>query len=493
MPLTPRARGCVAAAASLSLLVAGAVVGLPPSTVAAEPGTADPVGVPVAGPLGLYAPTKVTVTRFGRHVYGDLGLKLVAGEEPVEIRTRRPSWGEPIEAEARIGDAVVPLPRVALRSQRHLSGMLRLKVARFDGTTVRSFVRPVCLNQWRTERIRPDAPARSPYPRFCPRGAFTIGAVQGIQAGWATSALGAYSRMRLPTGRFRVTARIARRYAAPMGLSEEDRETGFTLVVRSRRGGARPTPRDAAPSPGADMRPATREPAGAGAAVTSGPLPDLRSLPASGIGLDRAGRFLRFSATVWNAGDSPLVVDGFRDADSEHMAGYQYFFDTTGEQVGYERVGQFHWHQARTHRHWHFLDFARYSLLDADKREAVRSHKESFCLANTDAVDYTVEGADWRPQHTDLATSCGRRGSLSLRQVLSSGSGDTYAQFRAGQSFRVAGLPDGRYWIEVRGNPEGVLHEHSGANNAALRKIWLGTRRDGSRFVRVPQIGLIRE
>ncbi len=48
------------------------------------------------------------------------------------------------------------------------------------------------------------------------------------------------------------------------------------------------------------------------------------------------------------------------------MDAYQYFFDTDGEQTGYQQLdSHFHWHAAN-HNHWHFEDFARYRLLDAD-------------------------------------------------------------------------------------------------------------------------------
>ena len=57
--------------------------------------------------------------------------------------------------------------------------------------------------------------------------------------------------------------------------------------------------------------------------------------------------------------------------------------------------------------------------------------------------------------------------------MLAAGWGDTYAQFRAGQSFRLKGLPNGVYYIEVKGNPNGKLVESSTEDNVALRKIIL--------------------
>jgi hypothetical protein len=122
----------------------------------------------------------------------------------------------------------------------------------------------------------------------------------------------------------------------------------------------------------------------------------------------------------------------------------------------------------------------------------VRSRKEAFCLANTDFVDATVPGAAWRQQTDDLGTSCGEYDSQSLREVLSAGWGDTYSQIRAGQAFRLNGLPNGTYYIEVRANPNGRLTEAHTDDNVSLRKIIIGGK-PGARTVEVPQVGIIKE
>ncbi len=154
-------------------------------------------------------------------------------------------------------------------------------------------------------------------------------------------------------------------------------------------------------------------------------------------------------------------------------------------------VGEMHWH-AQNHQHWHFEDFARYRLLNADKTKAVRSTKQSFCLANTDAVDYTVPGADWRPENTDLSTACGGQDAVSIREVLSAGSGDTYLQYRYGQAFRIKNLPNGVYCVAVEANPLGNLAELDETNNDSLRKIRLAGH-GKHRRVKVTQVGIIDE
>ncbi|MGA4978967.1 lysyl oxidase family protein [Streptomyces cinereoruber] len=243
------------------------------------------------------------------------------------------------------------------------------------------------------------------------------------------------------------------------------------------------------------LGPAAERPTGT-PSVPDVPKPDLRSLPAYGITISDGTEnipgkdYLAFSANVWNAGPAQLVVDGFRSPGKATMDAYQYFYDAKGKQVGYTPTGTMEWDPRPGHVHWHFTDFASYRLLKADKKEAVRSGKEAFCLANTDAVDYTVKNANWHPNNTDLATACGQENSISVREVLDVGSGDTYTQDLPGQSFDITDVPNGTYYIQVLANPAKRLKETNLNNNSALRKVVLGGK-PGKRTVTVPAHDLV--
>jgi hypothetical protein len=431
----------------------------------------------------------------------DLGLYLEGGSSDFEVRSHRPDWDEKIVTTWTAGDLGGTFPQGTQRSFRRLHRFLVIDYRRLDGTLVhRSSVSP-CLNQWQSQRTSPDAEPRNKYPYGCPWADFTVGSVQGVQAGWATR-LPSWKRLGVTRGRYDVTVRVAKKWADALGMTAADAVT-TRLVVRRRTAddghdhthrALRPTAQRRQPSAEATVvpRPAATEPTTPSAGAVAGPRPDLQSLPAFDIGLNRKRTVLRFSANVWNAGDSPLVVDGFRRDGEDVMDAYQYYFDTDGNQVGYDLVGEMKYHRAN-HQHWHFQDFARYRLLAADGSQVARSRKVSFCLANTDAVDYTVPGADWHPENTDLSTACGEDDSLSVREVLSAGSGDTYSQYRAGQAFRIKDLPKGRYWISVEANPRNVLVEHDTANNDSRRRVWIGGKPGGERRIRVPQVGIIEE
>ena len=118
--------------------------------------------------------------------------------------------------------------------------------------------------------------------------------------------------------------------------------------------------------------------------------------------------------------------------------------------------------------------------------QAVRSTKASFCLANTDAVDYTVaerrlEAGEHRPR----PAACGGPAALSLREVLVQRLGRHLHQYRAGQAFRIGDLPNGNYYIAVEANPEQPRSSRRDkTNNDSLRKIRIRRSTGDNRWVR---------
>lgn len=472
-----------------SFLLAASLTLAAPLLASVGPASADAQAKAAeAAPVTLWAPAHVTAYAYRKRTWTDLGLRLIANDAPFELWSDRPSYDDQIQTVWRTAAGDVPLPAGSMSDFSGLNGFLSVTVdPKKRGEENVTLTRKGCLNGY-SERVRPDAPARSPYPVGCWYNAYSLGSVQGIQTGWATPVLGQRRPLRIGPGEYTVTATIRPRYAEVFGLTPDQATRTFDLTVTDESGGIdKPGPvgRAATPAPHRPTGPT------AGRAV-DGPTPDLQSLPAWGINLNRKGTYLRFSATVWNAGDSPLVVDGFRRDGEDEMDAYQYFFDADGNQTGYQPVGHMHWDPRPSHSHWHFEDFARYSLLDDDLVEAARSKKEAFCLANTDSVDLTVPDADWRPENTDLSTSCGDYSSLSIREVLVAGWGDTYTQYRAGQSFPVKDLPNGTYYVAVIANPENQLVESSTDNNVSLREIKLSGTPD-HRKVTVPQVGVISE
>ncbi|WP_433476028.1 lysyl oxidase family protein [Spirillospora sp. CA-142024] len=444
----------------------------------------------------LAASSDVTLTRSkdAPETTLDLGVYLGATGSPFEMHVQRTSYRNPVTASWITGNRSKPLPAGLVKSFAGFSKFLRITLTDAKGKKVLDRVQDACPAAG-ASRVKPGAPDKSPYPIGCSDNPWTLGSFWGIQAGWATNLTEqGDAPVKLPDGKYTAAVSVTKPYRQFFGIPAASKKIKVT-VKTLKDGGNRAAPRRT-PAP-SRLKPGPK-PAGKGG-VPAGPKPDLRALPAWGIEVNHGEErstaapakrdYLAFSANVWNAGPSPLVVDGFR-VKQGLMDAYQYFFDGSGKQVGYVKTGGMEWDPRDGHEHWHFKDFAGYRLLRADKKEVVRSQKEAFCLADTDAINQLVKNANWKPENTDLHTACGDLSSLSVREVLDVGSGDTYEQSLPGQSFDVTKLPNGTYYIQVIANPAHRLFEGNLGNNISLRKVILGGK-PGKRTVKVPPVGLV--
>jgi hypothetical protein len=507
--MTRRTRALVAGAVATAVGISAAGMGV------ADAATAPP-------PLSFTRATSSVVAE--RYVWGDesylyfdLGIHVIAGNDPFEIRAARKSYADPIVANQLVvkngKTKTVTLPAGMVTDFGGLKDFTRVTIKDAAGAQVASYSTDFCPNSYESARTRRDAPADTPYPQGCAdSNPFTLGSVWGIQAGWnaPTSSMPRTGDLDVPDGDYTATVTLNKVYQDYFKIAADsstlsvdvkvktikEDEQGVEAAkakIKAARAGDDPAAAAAVAEHGEhagegdpslqisayqpEFRPPAKKPkAVRAAAIPRGPRPDLRALPAWGISLSQEGEkaYVNFGATVWNGGTSPLLVDGFRQTGTELMDAYQYFFDAKGKEVGSVAAGTMEWDPREGHMHWHFTDFAQYNLLSSDKTQAVRSGKEAFCLVNTDAVDYTIPNAKWRPQNTDLSSSCGQNTAVAVREVLDIGNGDTYSQERPGQSFEVTDLPNGTYYIEVKANPVNRLTELSTTNNTSLRKVVLG-------------------
>ncbi|HST82123.1 MAG TPA: lysyl oxidase family protein [Kineosporiaceae bacterium] len=464
----------------------------------------------------------------------DLGVYTIAEKAAFEIRTLRgKSYRDPIQATLSLGEGAskttTSLPSELFTSVDHLTKFFSYTVTNKAGKKVKSGTTDFCPSSYDAARAVPDGAATSPYPQGCGSHPFAKGSVLGIQRGWSTPALGNWENpisFKGADGLYTLRVTILAPWQKALGLTADQSDVTTKLNVKTYvegdKGAVATTSaghhdmagmagmHDSAATTGtlspqhAKMELARQKSLGKAAvphtaaptktlraadvAGVAGPMPDLQSLPAYGIELSRSKSkktYLNFGATVWNAGPSPLVVDGFRIKGTKEMTAYQYFYDNAGNEVGSAPAGGLQWDPRPGHTHWHFKAFATYRLLDSTKKFTKRSGKEAFCLAPTDPVNLNADGANFQPASTDLSTACGSEGALSIREVLDAGWGDTYAQYRPGQSFNVTNLAKGIYYIEVLANPDQKLVESNPDNNSALRKVRIGGKVGGKRTIKV--------
>jgi hypothetical protein len=290
--------------------------------------------------------------------------------------------------------------------------------------------------------------------------------------------------MYLPDGHYNLTVSLTKPFVHALGIPAQDATTtvGVTVTTSANCQNVCPPPPPAASSRhrgNPAFGPSTVNP-------SPGTEPDLVPLPAWGITVDNGKKysFLDFSATVWDAGPAPMVIEGFRRPGTNIMDAFEYFY-RNGQVVGRAPAGTLRYDSQPGHEHWHFQQFAGYTLLDSSMVKQVASHKTGFCLAPTDGIDLTVPGALWRPDSLGFYSQCGDQNAIWTRETLPSGWGDTYQQALPGQSFNITDLPNGTYYIQIQANPLGQIHEVSTANDITYRQVILGGTA-GARTVTVP-------
>jgi hypothetical protein len=457
--------------------------------VSLMPLIAAPVGATGGEPSLRLIATKnrATAYRFGRRAARLEPVVLVGVTEGTfDLRVRRNSFADPLSLTQVVhtseGTSTRPLSAELLNRWRGLDRFFRVRVTDGKGRAVWTDRTTFCPNSYERQRLDDRGPHVATFPHGCYRSPRLLGMAWGIDKSWAVPLS---LRLPVPDGTYTVKFNITRRYQEVFGIAPEDAAVELTVTVKTLGSGC---PR-CGPVPMRAPSQAEAPESGVPDMLDPDPsvLPDLRSLPAFHMRVQNRPNgksFLRFASTVWVAGDAPIVVEGFRRRDEEVMDAYQYFYEN-GEPVGRAPAGTFEFDDRDGHNHWHVLQFVRFSVLDAERSEAVRSRKESFCLVPTDAVDLSLDKAQRTEFAGELHTSCGGPGAIWIRETIPLGWGDTYYQGLPGQAFNITNLPNGTYFVEVAANPDGLLYEQDTTNNVALRRVRLRGK-PGARRVVVP-------
>ena len=429
----------------------------------------------------LRASGSITIDRYpGSPVYLDVGAFVASVGGPFRLDVTRSGYTSPIRV-SQAGRG--PLPGWAGGSWDGLQRFIHYPVRDSGGAVVWSGSEQFCPDGYNLQRVDPSGPLNPTFPGFCGANPFTLGAVWGIDRGWAVGVDSTAPSIPLKLGAYSVMVSIPPRWARLFHIPSASARTTIAVKVvkappccgaNAHHGHGRIAPAGT-PTPAPTM---TSPPAST--------LPDLVPLPSWGISINRqAGRdYLDFGATVWDHGQAPMDIEGFRRPGTNVMDAYQYFF-RNGVAVGRAKVGILKYDAQPGHEHWHFQQFVQYSLLNANRSLVVRSQKDGFCLAPTDPIDLVQRGALWNPGQIGLTGACGDATAIWTRETLPSGWGDTYVQTLPGQSFDVTDLPNGTYYVQVHANPLGAIHEVRTGNDTSLRKVILGGT-PGARTVRVP-------
>jgi Lysyl oxidase len=479
-----------------------ALAGLAAASVTA-PGLPGAAASTPAGPQIKLIPAQnsITVSRFGHRVDMDPGIWTASLGSALEFDIQRPDYTSPLSLTQVIhlpggGVQQVPFPATLIgRVPSQLRQFIRVTVATTKGKVLDSSKVGFCPDSYDPQRAVADSPATSPYPQECVADPFPKSLVWGVAKGWAVDPLEERTpSYRLALGSYRVTETILPPYTTLLHIAPADATATVKVKVVKSSGCCGPAGARARPAVPASRALPSLPRARTLADPPASARPDLVPLPSWGISVQHirgtkkhpASDQVDFGATVSISGNGPLDVEGFRSHGSPTMKAYQYFWQD-GKVIGRVRAGTMGFDTKKGHNHWHFQQFARYSLLNSAHQLAVPSRKVGFCIAPTDPVDLLVPGAVWQPSFLGFGGQCGSPTALWVQEELPLGWGDTYFQSVAGQSFDITHLPNGTYYIEIQANPEHVLYETDTSNDVSLRKVILGGR-PGHRTVRVPAL-----
>jgi phosphodiesterase/alkaline phosphatase D-like protein len=227
--------------------------------------------------------------------------------------------------------------------------------------------------------------------------------------------------------------------------------------------------------------------------------PDLKVLPPRDIRLDRTDvtgsdsgktgvrNVLRFTNTVWNAGEGDLLVRGDINGQTTGPA-TQVVRDTAGDTLEFP-AGSFSWHAAHEHMHytgwgiyqlWTAADYAAW-LNDGRPPRVVGQNgaKTTSCILDEE-FQTTLPGT--RFPATYGFGGCGQDANGKLLEGLSVGWGDTYDYWRHDQWIDMdqATLADGDYVLRTVVDPGNQIRESAGGtdparedtvNNDAIRRF----------------------
>lgn len=186
-------------------------------------------------------------------------------------------------------------------------------------------------------------------------------------------------------------------------------------------------------------------------------IPNLQALPATNIAVrsNYAGDpEIRFSTSSWNAGAGPLELIAGEVAQAGQNV-YQRIYSSDSSFTDL-LAGTFTWHQG--HNHFHFDDYALYTLQSVKGTSQRTSTKTSFCIMDTGSQNLTLPGAPSSAVYSQCGNSV---------QGMSVGWGDTYGSGLLGQEISLKRLKDGDYRLIIETDPKNRLLETDETDNVS--------------------------
>jgi hypothetical protein len=221
--------------------------------------------------------------------------------------------------------------------------------------------------------------------------------------------------------------------------------------------------------------------------------PNLETLPPRSLKFDRADvsadssgnlhNVLRFSNTVYNAGEGPLEIRATIDPSLNPPSGpaYQRIYDSAGGFTDVPLTGSTLYYHA-VHKHYHFDNWGAYQLWTRASYDSWIASNESIgrpdlvgdkttsCVEDEEFVA-SVAAAQWPESYPPA--KCMPDSQNVIAQGLSPGWGDTYDYYRFQQWIDLgqSTLADGTYVLRSVADPDNLVYESAGKADASRESV----------------------
>ncbi len=223
---------------------------------------------------------------------------------------------------------------------------------------------------------------------------------------------------------------------------------------------------------------------------------------------------LRFTTSVDNVGDGPLLIYAKRDSVGQPTMTARQAFQSRADRTipgSYDAAqhpipATVYYEPAPAHVHWHLLDFEHFLLRTPDGSTLVQDRKNGFCLGDRydarDARDQPNRPKDAKSPEGRLAAllrenRCRHHEpqALDVVQGISVASGDDYDYRVDYQWLDLTGVPSGVYDVVNVVNADRSFLEKDYGNNASSIAISVRWPGDGTRppvITAPPRVELLR-
>ena len=164
-------------------------------------------------------------------MYFDVGAYVASVGGSFRLNVTRAGYRSPITVTQVLPGGTRTLPAWVANGWDGMSRFVHYTVRNASGRVVYSLRTAFCPDGFDLQRLNPSGPLNPTFPQFCGDNPFTLGAVWGIDRGWAVGLDDNAPEIPLAIGHYSVTVSIPPRYAALFRIPAAQARTTIAVNV----------------------------------------------------------------------------------------------------------------------------------------------------------------------------------------------------------------------------------------------------------------------